>query len=435
MNPTTWQPLLTGDLLAQAREALAEITESLRAGAAAATAATQEYWPREAAPIREACLSSGRAGQAIYFAYLHQANGEQWAADFGLELLDQAIEAANAERMSPSLYAGFPGIVWTANHLSGRLYAPDGEDPYAETDEILRDYVARLRWPFPFDLISGPVGAGVHALERLPRPSARRCLETIVDRLDEVAQRGAAGIAWPTPPELLIDERRAECPGGMHDLGLAHGVPGVVALLGAAWAADVARDRAGPLLAGAVPWLLAQELAPGSLSRFPKWRAAGQEAEPSRLAWCYGDPGVAAALMAAAAALGRDDWRQEALATALVAARRPPENSGVRDASLCHGSAGLAHIFNRLYQATGEAELGRAALRWYEQLLLGRTPDQGQGGYLFDLRTKETTIRVPDFGFLNGTAGIGLALLAATSTVEPAWDRALLTSIPPRDAG
>jgi hypothetical protein len=39
---------------------------------------------------------------------------------------------------------------------------------------------------------------------------------------------------------------------------------------------------------------------------------------------------------------------------------------------------------------------------------------------------------VADPGFLTGAAGIGLALLAATSPVEPAWDRVLLASVPPR---
>jgi hypothetical protein len=33
-------------------------------------------------------------------------------------------------------------------------------------------------------------------------------------------------------------------------------------------------------------------------------------------------------------------------------------------------------------------------------------------------------------GFLEGAGGIALALLAATTSVEPAWDRSLLISIP-----
>jgi hypothetical protein len=35
----------------------------------------------------------------------------------------------------------------------------------------------------------------------------------------------------------------------------------------------------------------------------------------------------------------------------------------------------------------------------------------------------------PESGFLTGSAGIGLALLAATTPVEPEWDRVLLTTL------
>ena len=38
-------------------------------------------------------------------------------------------------------------------------------------------------------------------------------------------------------------------------------------------------------------------------------------------------------------------------------------------------------------------------------------------------------------GFLTGSAGLGLTLLAATTPVEPEWDRILLVSVPPRAGG
>ena len=73
------------------------------------------------------------------------------------------------------------------------------------------------------------------------------------------------------------------------------------------------------------------------------------------------------------------NWQTEAVAIAERAAARAIEDSGVVDASVCHGSAGLAHIFNRLYQATGSPVLHAAAellgIRLLDHLILG---DQGR---------------------------------------------------------
>src|SRR5262249_56737890 len=61
---------------------------------------------------------------------------------------------------------------------------------------------------------------------------------------------------------------------------------------------------------------------------------------PARLAWCYGDPGVAAALLGAARSVAEPAWGREARAIARRAARRPFEQGAVRDAALGPGAAG-----------------------------------------------------------------------------------------------
>ncbi len=428
MPERPWKPLLGGRLLDQAGKALQDISGALESGPPPHLGSDRQ--PEEIR-IRTACLGDGHAGQALYFGYLHQACGGEGRAGTGITLLDRAIEAVSSQRMGPTLYTGFPGIAWAANHLAGRLYPQAEEDPYRETDDLLHDYIRRIPWPFHLGVIDGLAGIGVYALERLPRPTARRCLEAVVDRLEEVSERRTPGVAWVTPPEIEDAYWRRQRPRGSYDLGLAHGIPGVVALLAALCEADVARAKAGPLLEAAVPWILDQSLPPGSPSRFPNWHIPEKPPAGSRLAWCYGDLGVATSLLWAAAVTGRTDWLTEALATARAAGRRPMEHSGVWDACICHGMAGVAHIFNRLHQASGDEALAEAALYWYEKLLEARTPGQGYGGYLFERSDGQTRTWAEDPGFLGGTAGVGLALLAATTAVEPGWDRALLTCIPP----
>ncbi len=105
-------------------------------------------------------------------------------------------------------------------------------------------------------------------------------------------------------------------------------------------------------------------------------------------------------------------------------AQLPFERTGLRSAFLCHGTVGLAHIFNRLFQATGQSFFHDAAVAYYRRTLeLLDAPGAMEGA----LRPGPNQI-IDGPGLLRGGAGIGLALLAAITPVEPAWDRALLLS-------
>jgi hypothetical protein len=135
---------------------------------------------------------------------------------------------------------------------------------------------------------------------------------------------------------------------------------------------------------------------------------AGQS-EPARIGWCHGDAGGGAALLAAAPAAGLEDtWRERALDLCRRAARQAPSGD---DPALPHGAAGLGHIFHRCHHATGEP--------LFRRRLAPGTPARSIG-----------STRRRRAAACSG-AGIGLALLAATTRVEPAWDRAFLLSIRP----
>ncbi|MCG8458378.1 MAG: hypothetical protein MI919_19035 [Holophagales bacterium] len=145
--------------------------------------------------------------------------------------------------------------------------------------------------------------------------------------------------------------------------------------------------------------------------------------------WCYGTPGVAMAVAAAARALGRDDWQGTArrLARDASAAPLPPEP----DLGLCHGLAGTAHTLHRLYRATGEPSCASAARRAFRALLRRRRPEEG-GGFPVDPSSAHTgTARGAERqrevgGLLRGSAGIGLALLGGLAATPPLWDGVML---------
>ncbi len=348
-------------------------------------------------------------------------------SEIAMELLDRAITATGEVPIQPSLYGGFSGVAWTVEHLQGRLYEDEeGEDSGLEVAEALVDHLGLTPWQGQYDLISGLVGFGVYALERARRPGGEEALRRTVVRLAETAERGPQGVTWLSGPDLLPPRDLESFPGGYYNLGVAHGVPGVIALLALAQGQGV---ECRELLDGAVAWLLAQKLAAGADSIFSYNVAPGAEPTPTRLAWCYGDLGIAAALEVAARAVGEPAWEQEALKIARHCAARPVASSGAIDAGICHGTAGIAHLFNRLHQATGAPELREAAVRWIDQTLELRQPGKGIGGYEMWVPDEERQLHwEAEPGFLTGSAGVGLALLAAATRVEPEWDRVLEVS-------
>lgn len=416
-----WRRLLDGETAERARDAVVAVAEALADPSAVP--------PLGAGPG----LSRGHAGRALLFTYVADSLDEPRWREAAAGALDAAVEALAEQAVGAELFGGFTGVGWAFQHLAGRLFpATEAAGATAEIDEALSSLLGE-RWEGDFDLIAGLAGFGLYALEGLPQPPARQLLDRVVAELARRAERRGGGLTWFTPPRLVPPSQRDAAPEGYFNLGLAHGVPGAIVVL--ARAAGRGIPRAAEALAPAVDWLLGRERHDGNEAAFAHWELADPssgERQESRLAWCYGDLGVAAALAVAGEAVGETAWSGAARRVARRAAERPARRSGVVDCGLCHGAAGVAHLFNRLAQATGDDLLADAARRWFRTTLELRRPGHGvaafpswepsQGGWR------------DDPGLLTGAAGVALALVAAISPVEPEWDRALAISGAPAGA-
>lgn len=403
-----WRPLLSGEVARRAREAAGALAAGLD--------------PADAAGPGQGSLASGAAGLAVCHAMLARAGEGREAAARASACLDEAIGWLAAGPVDASLYSGFTGVAWAARLVDG-LLAARPEDRNEAVDRALTSLLGRrhLAEQVPYDLISGLTGHGVYALASLPRAAGVQHLAAVIEQLGRRARRDSDGVYWWTPPSLLFGPKRRAYPHGGVDLGVAHGIAGVLPLLARAQALGVAAELAGPLLHGAVSWLLAHLADTKSGLTVPGFVTAGTEPEPCRCAWCYGDPGVAAALLLAAGDAGRADWAEIATGLALRAAARHPQQTGVMDAGLCHGTAGLAHLFGRMYQLTGEPELASAAVTW-----AGRTLACCTEADAADPGSAAPPWKGP--GLLEGAAGVALCLLAASTATEPVWDQALLVA-------
>ncbi len=429
---TAWRPLFTGDEARRIDGIVSDVANLLRD--------PPDRWllarpTGELTPARRRRLLSpllgGWAGLSLLHGYRHLGSGDTSDRDAALALIERAVDALAEGSFRPDLGAGFTGIAWAVQHLQ-RAFGLTGEGDLAESaDEALAELVMPRRPIRSYDLISGLAGWGVYCVERGPGSRAGECFVRIVDHLEALAERRDGRACWFTPPEAMPEHQRETAPEGYYNVGMAHGAAGVLAMLGLAQASGLADERIPGLVTAGARWILEQERPEDLSLRFVNWVARGRNERRSRFAWCYGDPGVIVGLVVAARGIGDAELCETMLVHARRAADLSIEHPDVRDAALCHGAAGVGHIFNRLFQATGEPCFADAARFHLRRAIELRAPGEDVAGFRA-LRAKPEggDPWAADAGLLTGACGIALALHASTSHVVPAWDRVLLTAIP-----
>lgn len=356
----------------------------------------------DAIPV-EASDHNELVDRAVLHAYVEGDAGEH---------LSRAVEALAVTPNATGLYGGIPRVGWAVAHLT------EGDEAVA----IARAVIERTRKAetHEYDLINGWVGWGVLALECAGDGTA--LADRVLRNLEETARPAPfGGIGWFTPPEQLRYDQLEQAPEGYWNFGVAHGSAGVIGLLARMVAYDVNAERARALLVPAVDGLIASA-GGGSFGRW--WTTSAQRGRA--LAWCYGDLGIACAVLDAATVMQHAGWRDVGVATARRTAALSLADSQVRDAGLCHGSIGAAHVFARLYQRTGDGELGAAARRWLGLTLEQRRTDPVAGFPLWRVWRPEGPGWEANTSLLEGAAGVALALQAAIDERDPLWDRLLL---------
>jgi lantibiotic modifying enzyme len=384
-------------------------------------------------------LAAGHAGIALLCGYAALAEPSPRKSQRLLQAhqhLERAVDLLGQSPNNPWLFSGFSGVAWVVDHfLNMGLLEDSGDELNEEVDGALMEFLSWDPWTGQPELIAGVAGLGLYGLDRAGRGRGSEIASRAVEILLQKAEQTRHGLAWFVPPEELYPLALRRHPKGLFNLGVSHGNPGVTGFL--AEAAFWGNTGARAMLDSSMGWLLACRAihSDHSLYGMEIGRDGRLNERGSRLSWCYGDLGVSIVLLLAARHTGNPLWETEALAVARACATRPDSPLAIKDAGLCHGAMGNAHLFSRLYNATGETCFLDRARAFYEQGLDIRRDGEAGGFMAFHPPLPEEPPRdpwVPDTGLLEGAVGIGLALLAGTTTIEPLWDRHLLAHVAPQ---
>ena len=367
-------------------------------------------------------LLSGKVGLSLFLNYYIYFTENKKLSDNGLKYLEQVFININNGFNYHTFAGGLSGILWGINHLYNNSFIL--EDP-KDINLSLESYFIRMVEEEinqkNIDYLHGSLGVILYLLERNTE-KVNIAISEFVDILGEQGEISGNSIKW-----MRVLDKEKDIKG--YNLSLSHGIASIIIILAQIYEKGINKEKALKLIRMAINFLLDQKQDPQkNLSIFPNWISKDLRSRNSRLAWCYGDLGIGIALYQTAVIIKDSQLENDSIEILKHSAkRRDLKENRIIDAGLCHGTAGIAHIFNRMFNYTGNEEFRDAAIYWIDKTLeMAKFPD-GLAGYKI-WRSEKYGGWVNDTGLLEGIAGIGMMLISAVSDIEPKWDRCLLLS-------
>ncbi|MBV7529429.1 lanthionine synthetase LanC family protein [Chitinophaga sp. sic0106] len=363
-------------------------------------------------------LLTGSSGLALFYYNMYQQFGDEKYSNRAAAILEEAMEEVNNGIRSYTYCDGLAGYAYLLNYLQQKAFIDNSiTDFLIQCDEILYSVFGRMQLKSNTDLLHGSLGLAAYFLDRYQSGTIelnriRQIGEAIRLSLDEII------LAQQAPQQDVY----VNC-------GMAHGIVSMILFLVKYHELADNKAMVSASVKAAVDCLLRfKSTDPRSISLYPsivKLNAAGMDTTYDiPLGWCYGDIIVSIGLYHAAQLLKDDNLLHEAEGLALAAARRnTPRSALVHDACLCHGGAGLAHMYKKWYRFTGNEIFNASYHLWMDKTLeLSNHPD-GIGG--FKKYNGGPFVQMP--GILDGAAGMGLVLMdyLQGEQEDNDWDRVL----------
>lgn len=357
-------------------------------------------------------------GIFLFLCYYSRFTKEQKFAELRDRFCKSLMENIPKQNFPYSFSCGYSGILYLFNFLEEHKLLDIGLniDIHSIEQNIIINMQNNLDH-YCYEFLHGAVGEGIYFLKRAGNEDV---LNDIVNRLyktikiDKNKKKGK----WPS---YLINLSKWG-----YNISLSHGMSSIVLFLTKLIEYNLHNTKIEHLLELSVNYLLSQEIDYMQYgSYFPTYskESEGEEINGSRLAWCYGDLGIAYAIYRAGKCLQRDSWVNKSSKILYDSTERLSlDKNRVVDPCICHGSSGLALVYTRLYTEFKDIHFLNTANYWINQTLRFSEFSDEDPEKEFNQMKWEC-----DFTFLTGYSGIGLTLLSYYTKSQD-WDELLLLS-------
>lgn len=380
----------------------------------------------------ERTLSHGLPAICMLYAELSYIfPDEEWdvKAHKYLQILQKNIE--NREIYDLSMFSGYAGIGLTVRCLS------KNEERYRKLrgyinqfiNDALYDLIEQLnksRYCFmrDYDVISGLSGILSYTILEDDLINVNEKIgEYLVYRCQNILYKNTLipGLYIPQENQFL-EQDKLNYPNGNFNLGLSHGIPGVLVALCMLkknkydiMGLDNAIYACATLL---YDFIDKEEQRWNAYLSFDEYLSGKVSNRQTRDAWCYGSPGVSYALYTGGVILNNGNF----IKLSINVMKNMINNiKGIYSPTFCHGYIGVAYIFWRFYEMTGIDEFKK-----YANQLENKIWEFYSESNPFGFKDIEYTGSTNQIGLLSGVVGILLPLLAINGYKETKWDNAFM---------
>lgn len=369
-------------------------------------------------------IMSGTMGELLYCFHSATHTDNETLYDASLAQLEKLIDNISY-RSVPTFCSGTAGVIWALQYLEANGMV-EGAAAAIDTDTIIQLSNAGIEQTKRaiYDYMHAGLSMALPLLAYYKKTGLfKEYLEALVDALYTSKLGNGNKYYW----EYSIAE--PDKPKSV-SIGLSHGLPSIIAILSKISAEGIAVDQCNDLITGTLNYILHYKntagpngLYPTSVELHPEKPLGG-----GRLGWCYGDMDIAVALHFANKVM--PDQRNVQLINEIMdfcLTKDTAAKAVINESSLCHGAAGVAHIYNRFYNAYGDEKYKAATNIWMD---ITRQKMKKEDGKWWLLNTSDYKSQWDtSTNTITGISGVGLIFLSAIAPVTPDWDEMYLLNL------
>jgi lantibiotic modifying enzyme len=360
-------------------------------------------------------LLSGYSGTIVFLIEYYKITRDLSLIEIIESLVNRLLHITISGQITSCNHAdGLTGINWLLQYLKNEDFIGNEADSLIEhINSIIGNWMINEIHAKNYDFLYGALGP-LNCLVSQRKQSLK--IQYALEGIETIAKESPIGYRWTNPNDP------DNC-----DLGLAHGMGSIIKVLLKTHQNSVYKVRTKKLILQACDYILSIRNDFNEVGFY--WPHSTISNTKSRLAWCYGDLSLGYVLFKTGVTLGIKELEKISLQVLLNTSNRiDPKSNLVNDCCLCHGSLGLALIYNRLTLLTKENQFTQASLFWlnYSISKIGLSNEPiierintdlssfgGEGNHDYNIVMKST--------ILSGVSGIGLSIISIDSRTPQNW--------------